>query len=307
MHRQSGDKREAWGVLLAGGDGTRLQSLTELIEGDPRPKQFARVLGEESLLNQTRCRIRPLFGGDRTIVVVTKKHEVFYECQLSDLPRTALVVQPENRGTGIAIATAISVLLARNADPVVAFFPCDHYYTNEAAFLNVVEAGLAAAENNPDKIVLLGAEPTYPETDYGWIEPMQASSDPWPTRIRRFWEKPALPMAQEILNRGGLWNTFVTIGRASTFLDLLCAAVPDAMLALSAEHMANDGAPCYQPVPFVDFSRDVLSSHVERLLVVRDETSGWTDLGRPSRVIDMLAHQNIVPAWLETISGAAPL
>lgn len=145
MHRQNGDERRgAWGVLLAGGDGTRLQSLTARIEGDPRPKQFARVLGEESLLNQTRRRIRPLFGRDRIIIAVTKKHEAFYESQLSDLPRTALVVQPENRGTGIAIATAISLLLAHGA--IVAFFPCDHYYTNEAVFLNVVEAVVAGGD-----------------------------------------------------------------------------------------------------------------------------------------------------------------
>ena len=42
----------AWGVLLAGGDGTRLQALTTRIEGDSRPKQFCRMLGDETLLTQ---------------------------------------------------------------------------------------------------------------------------------------------------------------------------------------------------------------------------------------------------------------
>ena len=63
----------AWGVLLAGGDGTRLQALTTKIEGDARPKQFCRMLGDETLLTQTRRRISPLFDANKMITVVTKK------------------------------------------------------------------------------------------------------------------------------------------------------------------------------------------------------------------------------------------
>jgi mannose-1-phosphate guanylyltransferase len=100
---QQRSRSGAWGVLLAGGDGIRLQSLTARIEGDARPKQFCRILGDESLLAQTRHRIGPLFEADRTIAVVTKKHESLYLQQLRDLPKTALLVQPENRGTGIAL------------------------------------------------------------------------------------------------------------------------------------------------------------------------------------------------------------
>ena len=105
----------AWGVLLAGGDGTRLQALTTRIEGDSRPKQFCRMLGDETLLTQTRRRISPLFDANKTITVVTKKHEQFYSRELKDWPRTTVVAQPENRGTGVAIATAI--LMLRELDP----------------------------------------------------------------------------------------------------------------------------------------------------------------------------------------------
>ena len=98
----------AWGMLLAGGDGSRLQSLTRLIEGDSRPKQFCRVLKNESLFTQTRRRISPLFQADKVIAVVTKKHEEFYSRELMDWPQRAVISQPENHGTGVAIATAIT-------------------------------------------------------------------------------------------------------------------------------------------------------------------------------------------------------
>src|SRR5262245_47945870 len=93
----------AGGVLLAGGDGTRLQSLTTRIEGGERPKQFCRMLGDETLLIPTRRRISPLFDADKMITVVTRKHEEFYSRELNDWPPTAVVAQPESRGIGVAM------------------------------------------------------------------------------------------------------------------------------------------------------------------------------------------------------------
>ena len=46
-----------WAVILAGGDGTRLQSMTRAITGDNRPKQFVPVIGRTTLLDQTRRRV----------------------------------------------------------------------------------------------------------------------------------------------------------------------------------------------------------------------------------------------------------
>jgi mannose-1-phosphate guanylyltransferase len=306
-HRQ---RSGAWGVLLAGGDGTRLQSLTTRIEGDSRPKQFCRILGGESLLGQTRRRICPLFHGDRTLAVVTRKHESFYARELGDLRETAIVAQPENLGTGIAIAAMILTVLERDADAIVAFFPCDHHYTDESAFLNVVEAGIVAARNNPETIVLLGAEPTSPETEYGWIEPVRAPTGGAclaPARVHQFWEKPTLATAQRLMRRGCLWNTFVTIARAGAFVDMFHTSAPNVMLTLSTGIKARDLDLSYRTLPRVDFSRDVLASQPKRLLVIRDAISGWTDLGTPSRVFDTLSRQGTAPNWLESIHSTGIL
>lgn len=297
----------AWGVLLAGGDGTRLQSLTARIEGDLRPKQFCRLLGGQTLLTQTRHRIRSVFGDDKIVTVVTKKHEPFYERELCDLRNGALVVQPENRGTGVAIAATILKLLELDADAIVAFFPCDHHYIDEVAFLDVVEAGIVTAQNHPGTIVLVGAEPTYPEVEYGWIEqagPLPNDQIFAPARVRRFWEKPNLQTAQELQRRGCLWNTFVTIGRASKFIEMLCRATPNAMLKLSASIASGDLESCFRWIAPVDFSRDVLASQPEHLLVIQDATSGWTDLGSPNRVLDTLARSGGAPNWLESFHRA---
>jgi mannose-1-phosphate guanylyltransferase len=297
---------EVWGIILAGGDGTRLQCLTARIEGDTRPKQFCRLTGDESLLTQTWRRISPLIDAGRMITVVTRKHERYYRRELAAWPQMALAVQPENRGTGVAIGLAILMLQNLNPEAIVVTLPSDHHYRNESAFLDVVNAGINAARENPGRIVLVGAESNYPETDYGWIEPVETvpcKAGLTPTGIRQFWEKPSLLSAQDLLQRGCLWNTFVSIGNVGAFIELLCETAPYAMLSLSAGFSDNDLDSSYRAIQNIDFSRDVLTCSPKRLLVIRDAASGWTDLGTPDRVVNTVARARIAPPWLESIHG----
>jgi mannose-1-phosphate guanylyltransferase len=92
------------------------------------------MLGNESLLAQTRRRISPLFDADEVITVVAKQHEAYYSQEFSAGPRAAVIVQPENRGTGVAIGAAILMLRELDPEAIVVSFPCDHHYRNEAAF-----------------------------------------------------------------------------------------------------------------------------------------------------------------------------
>jgi mannose-1-phosphate guanylyltransferase len=291
--------RHRWAVMLAGGDGTRLQTLTLKIAGDSRPKQFCSIIGGESLLAQTRARLESLFHVDRELFVVTRAHETYYREELRSVDNSRIIPQPLNRGTGVAVAVALLHVLQRDADAVVVFVPCDHYYSDAEACRRAIRSAISGAEQYPDSIVLVGAKAHYPEVDYGWIELDSAISHaPIPLLpVNRFWEKPSLPQAQALLRRGCLWNTFVTVGHAKTFLDLVCSQVPDVVLSLSKALAENELDAAYRLMPAVDFSRQVLAPQPHRLLAVPDTTSGWADLGSPTRVMDILARNKIRPAW----------
>ncbi|PYT22582.1 MAG: hypothetical protein DMG57_34815 [Acidobacteria bacterium] len=286
--------------MLAGGDGTRLQSLTLKIAGDSRPKQFCSIFGGKTLLTQTRARLESLFHVDRELFVVTRAHETYYREELRNVGDSCIISQPLNRGTGVAVALALLRVLQRDADALVVFVPCDHYYSDAEAFGRAIRSAISGAERYPDSIVLLGAGAHYAEVAYGWIELGSAISHaPIPLlRVNRFWEKPSLPQARALLRRGCLWNTFVTIGHASTFLDLLCSQVPNIVLSINRALADNELEAAYRLMPAVDFSGQVLAPQPHRLLAVRDTASGWADLGSPSRVMDILARNNIQPAWL---------
>ena len=92
-----------WAVVLAGGDGQRLLSLTRIIAGDDRPKQFCALVDGQTLLHQTLLRTARLAPLRRTLLVLTRTHERFYSQQLSRVHGSRFVIQPDNRGTAPAI------------------------------------------------------------------------------------------------------------------------------------------------------------------------------------------------------------
>jgi len=142
-------RQSVWAVLLAGGDGVRLQTLTRKIAGDSRPKQFCRIFGGQSLLRQTLDRIGPIFRADRTMFVVTKAHERFYQEDLRRTNHSRILAQPQNRGTAVAMAATLRRIAQYDSDAAVAFFPCDHYYSDDEAFASTVRAALAFSGEHP--------------------------------------------------------------------------------------------------------------------------------------------------------------
>ena len=294
-----------WAVVLAGGEGIRLRDLTVRIVGEYRPKQFCPIIGSDSLLRQTRARLDPLFSGDRQVFVVASAHEEYYSKELADAKASLVIAQPMNRGTGIAVLLALVQIMQTDPAATVGFFPCDHYYSDDESFGLMVRSATSAAQLFPQSLVIVGAKAEYAETEYGWIEPGPTvlHTQPRPLSIvNRFWEKPSLPQARDLLQSGCLWNTFITIGSAATFLELVCSEVPEVVLMVTRALADNELAPTYARLPNVDFSSDILARQAKRLLVLRDSDSGWADLGSPDRVLGIIARNVAQPALASSSS-----
>jgi mannose-1-phosphate guanylyltransferase len=302
------NEKHHWGVILAGGDGTRLKSLTHLVSNDDRPKQFCPLLNGNTLLAHTRLRIARSVDPGRTLFVLNKVHEPFYRERLAKVSLVQMVVQPSNRGTLPAILWSLLRIVRLDEDAVVAFFPSDHYYLREDKFMAAVASGFDLAESHAENVILLGAAANRPETEYGWIEPETTVASPLSNKlphVRRFWEKPSHQVAQSLLDRGCLWNTFVMVGRASAFLRIIQQTAPivyrdfESILTLIGPEMEADlMRPIYDRLPVADFSRLVLSASTERLCVASLGDVGWSDLGDPQRLVTALFAAGMENRWI---------
>jgi len=308
------DPRRLWGIVLAGGEGVRLRPLVRRVLGEERPKQYVKLLGPRSLLRQTLDRAALGISRHRTVVVSVRRHAAYITEEftgVSDSPYVLL--QPEDRGTAAAILYAVQWIAWRDPAAAIAVFPSDHFILGEATFMAHVQEVAGTLERNPDRVVLLGGQPTSPEAEYGWIEPgPRAGDDDVVSAVRQFWEKPSDARAQMCLSTGCLWNTAIVVARARALLALGARALPEMSGHLNdlGRFVDSDGEMAaiqhaYALMPRASFSRSVLEPYPEHLGVARLPRLTWCDLGSPRRVLDVLTRMRVRPAWADLIDGSA--
>ena len=302
----------AWAVVLAGGKGVRLSGLTRHVYGEDRPKQYAALTGGKSLLRQTLERVGVRIPSSRTVVVTMAAQQSYLAAEFGhDSPGPHVLPQPEDRGTAAAILLAAHWIRARDSEARLVVLPSDHFVADDDLFMTQVVNVLHVLETQPERIVLLGAEPTEPEADYGWIELGAALPDAGhhPVyRVLRFQEKPAQAIADQLFRSGALWNTSVFAGRAATLIDAGRTCLPSlhdrlARLAtfLGTEHEHWALRQAYELAPPANFSRAVLERSPQTLAVMRLSAVAWRDLGTPRRVIRTLDELGLHPDWLAAL------
>lgn len=311
--RESG-RRNAWAVVLAGGEGRRLRPLVRRLFGDDRPKQYVKLLGGRTLLQQTLDRTELAISFERTVVVTMSRHAGYLAEEFPGPDRPHLLVQPEDRGTAAAVLYAAHRIGWRDPNATMAIFPSDHFVPAAARFMAHVAEVVAWVDRHPDRIVLLGAAPTSPEAQYGWIEPGPPVGEvtTGPVRaVRHFREKPTPERAKVYLTAGFLWNTSVIVGKTAAFVEAGRRCVP--VVSERLERLRPfDGTPdevaaahqAYLLMPKASFSRAVLETCPDALAVSQLPRLVWADLGSPRRVIDTLRRLGIGAGSIHAVLAA---
>ena len=283
-----------WGIVLAGGDGRRLQPFIQDRFGCNRPKQYCTFFGVDSMLRRTIHRAEMLIPAARLLTVVTRPHLTYARSDLADRPHGKVIVQPSNCETGPGILLPLMHVAQRDPQAVVILFPSDHFVHETKRFMHMVEAVAQFVRRHPERLALLGVQPSYPEVDYGWIEmgtKLSQAGDQPVHSVTRFWEKPSLPQAQEFFAKGYLWNTMVLAGRAETFLTLFRQQTPD-LVDIFAPLQPHLGTPSeaqilntiYAHLPSINFSKAILTQSVSQLAVLHADRLHWSDWGDARRL-----------------------
>jgi len=294
------EKLATHAVILAGGRGTRFwpRSRTRT------PKQLLNIVGNQTMLEQTVARLRPLISPERIWSVTNAEQTAALKKQLPSASRKRVLTEPIGRNTAAAIAlAAIHIRHAAKGDALMAVLPADHYIGQPQKYRSILAAALNVAKE-PGRMVVLGIPPARPETGFGYVERTAEAFDSsgFPVfAVRRFTEKPALAVAQECVASGNYhWNAGMFFWRVSTFLDNLQRHLPQTHADLE-KLAASIGTRAYEKklraiysklenisVDYAILERATQQSGAPQVFVIPAEV-GWSDIGSWAAVYELLA------------------
>lgn len=270
-------------VLLAGGSGTRLWPLSR----KSYPKQFSKLMGEESLFQASARRLSgAAFAAP--IVVTADPFRFIVTEQLAAVKKApaAILIEPEARNTAPAVAAAALWIDAKNPDALMLIAPSDHVIPDDVGFRQAVAS--AASRARDGDIVTFGIKPTRPETGYGYLE-LENNADPGaavPQTLVRFVEKPDAARAAQMLSGGRhLWNAGIFLASVKTMLTAFAAHAPSVLQKTQdavTDAQVDLGFTRLDPVAWSsvdDLSIDYGIMERATNLAVMPYTGHWSDLG----------------------------
>jgi len=275
-----------WGVVPAGGSGTRLWPLSRAAS----PKFLLDLTGAgRTLLQGTLDRLGPLTD-DRVLVVTGAAHRDAVTAQLPGLDPGSVVAEPSARDSMAAIGLAAALLERRDPEAVMGSFAADHVITEPGVFRETVRAAVDVARD--DWLVTIGIDPVTPSPAFGYIHlgvPLPGHAGTF--RVRAFVEKPSVHMAREYLASGEYrWNAGMFVVRPGVLLDLLAetdARFAEALRTIAAEPDRLEELWPTLPKIAVDHAVAEPAADAGRVAVV-PASFGWDDVGDFDSLAELL-------------------
>jgi mannose-1-phosphate guanylyltransferase/mannose-6-phosphate isomerase len=291
-------------VILAGGGGTRLWPLSR----EHYPKQFLKLGGEETLLQQTMRRLDGLSRSaavDAPMIVCNEEHRFLVAEQARQLGIVpgGIILEPAARSTAPALTIAALVCRHGDADPTMLMMPADHVIRDSAAFARAVEVGLRHAQDGA--LVTFGVIPDRPETGYGYIHAGASVDAGGSSRlIAGFVEKPDSETARDYVESGTyLWNSGIFMMRVSTWMSAIgryrrdihdACLRANATARLDGDFLRPDEAAFLAcPSDSVDYAvMEKVAKDATMKAVVVPLAAGWSDVGAWSSLWEISAHDS---------------
>lgn len=271
-------------ILLAGGSGTRLWPLSTRRQ----PKQFMRLGGGDSLLQQTASRLGPQVPPGRLWVVCGESHAGIVVAQLDEMPASHCLVEPMAKNTLPAIALAAIQLRAADPEAVMAVLPADHFIPEPDWPRLHQNIALAAAVARREKaLVTLGIVPTAAATGFGYLERGERfeEEDGEYFTVRAFHEKPDAETATRYHSDGAyFWNSGMFVWEAQTLMDELARQHPKIANAFEALalRLSDPGFPklareVFAELPNLSVDYGIMEQAAQVRMV--PAAFGWDDVG----------------------------
>jgi mannose-1-phosphate guanylyltransferase len=277
---------------MAGGGGTRLWPLSRR----ERPKQMLKMFGERSLFQIAVDRLTPLFTPEQFIIITSENIASEFQAQCPDIPEDNYVIEPTGRDTAAAIGLAARELLKRNQDAVMAVVTADHFIENENKFREVLVSAKAVAED--DHLVTIGIHPTYPATEFGYVQQgnyLGTYETNIVFRATQFKEKPDKKTARKLIScEDHSWNSGMFIWKAERIMQEFSRHMPALFGVLEKWGDAGFSPEVLQAweeleKTSIDYG---IMERADDVAVIPAKGLGWNDVGSWNALFDVLEADN---------------
>lgn len=276
----------AYAVILCGGSGTRLWPMSR----KDFPKQFLKLYGEYSLLQETYLRTRATFDPKHIFFVTNEENAENVLIQIRELENdffeSQVIIEPAARNTAPAIGLALKYLSGKmgiSENEPVLFLPSDHHIGDKETYFETIKKAIGSGG---DHIGTIGITPTKPETGYGYIRKGVSRPDGG-FDVVEFKEKPDVVTAEKYIASGEYaWNSGMYFFNARTFFQELSAYAPEV-----ASFFSNDFDSLlekYASIPSV--SVDYAVSEKSERVIMFEGDFGWSDIGSFDSLADIVGH-----------------
>lgn len=277
-----------YALILAGGSGQRFWPVSRR----SRPKQLLRLIGSDTLLEQTLARFSEVVPPARTLILTNVDQETAVRELLPNFPQENILAEPVKRDTAAAIALGVGWVAARDHVATMIVLPADHVINDTAAFQRSLKTAARAAEET-GSLVTIGIKPTWPCPGYGYIEQGEAvklrkqGDSATVHRVMRFREKPNAELAESFVRQGHFrWNAGMFVWSVPMVLTEFNRHTPE--LASFISQLAATGKfdgkarDQFAALPSISFDYAIME-RADRVLVVEAEFD-WDDVGSWSAV-----------------------
>lgn len=278
-----------YALIMAGGRGTRFWPRSR----KRNAKQVLRFFGERSLIQQAVDRLEGVVPPENIWVLTNDYLQAEIRKQLPDVPKAQIIAEPSQQNTAPCIALAAQILSGLDSAAVMGVFPADHLITKEARFRKFIKAAYKAAEKQD--VVVLGIQPRWAETGYGYIE-FPSGTKPGAletSSVESFREKPDREKAEKFVAAGNFfWNAGMFFWRTAKVLELmrlhqpktatLLASLPAFASRQFTKHLGTVYPQCENIS--IDYAVIEKASNVSGIAL---DDIGWNDVGSWEAVYEL--------------------